>query len=332
MLPSRNLAEQPSSPTISLLQNRRVYQGRDSQERRQQIDIQHMSQPPGPQHPPDSSQLGQLALNHAPPTIRGTRLIATSEIPDQLRTIFPYAILNVVQSKCFPTAFQSDDNLVLSAPTGSGKTLVMELAICRLLHQNRNGEFKIVYQAPTKALCAERCRDWNAKFGPFGLSCAELTGDTEYSHLRQVQEARIIITTPEKYDSVTRKWKDQIKLVQLIKLFLVDEVHILKETRGATLETVVSRMKFIGTDVRFIALSATVPNSDDIATWLGKNRSSPGQPAVREVFDESYRPVQLEKHVVGFTGASNDFGIDQTFRKQSVFPRSALTRSTEPQC
>ena len=221
-----------------------------------------------------------------------------------------------MQSKCFPTAFHTDDNLVLSAPTGSGKTLVMELAICRLLSQNRNGDFKVVYQAPTKALCTERYRDWNAKFGTLGLTCAELTGDTEYSHLRQVQEARIIITTPEKWDSVTRKWRDQLKLIQLIKLFLVDEVHILKESRGATLEAVVSRMKSIGTDVRFVALSATVPNSEDIATWLGKDRLSPELPAHREVFDESYRPVKLEKHVYGFNGGSNDFITDKVFMKQ----------------
>ncbi len=221
-----------------------------------------------------------------------------------------------MQSKCFPTAFHTDDNLVLSAPTGSGKTLVMELAICRLLTQNRNWDFKVVYQAPTKALCAERYRDWNAKFATLGLTCAELTGDTEYSHLRQVQEARIIITTPEKWDSVTRKWRDQLKLIQLIKLFLVDEVHILKESRGVTLEAVVSRMKSIGTDVRFVALSATVPNSEDIATWLGKDRMSPELPAHREVFDESYRPVKLEKHVYGFSGGSNDFITDKVFMKQ----------------
>ncbi|MFL5587016.1 MAG: DEAD/DEAH box helicase, partial [Ktedonobacteraceae bacterium] len=62
---------------------------------------------------------------------------------------------------------------------------------------------------------------------------------------------------------------DHVKLMQLVKLFLLDEVHVLKDSRGATLEAVVSRMKSIGSNVRFVALSATVPNSEDIATWLG---------------------------------------------------------------
>lgn len=57
---------------------------------------------------------------------------------------------------------------------------------------------------------------------------------------------RIIITTPEKWDMLTRRWKDHRGLVEVVKLFLIDEVHILNdELRGPVLETVVSRMKTI---------------------------------------------------------------------------------------
>lgn len=57
---------------------------------------------------------------------------------------------------------------------------------------------------------------------------------------------RIIITTPEKWDILTRRWTDYRGLVGVIKLFLIDEVHILNdESRGPVLETVVSRMKAI---------------------------------------------------------------------------------------
>lgn len=57
---------------------------------------------------------------------------------------------------------------------------------------------------------------------------------------------RIIITTPEKWDMLTRRWKDHRSLVEVIKLFLIDEVHILNdELRGPVLEAVVSRMKTI---------------------------------------------------------------------------------------
>ena len=58
--------------------------------------------------------------------------------------------------------------------------------------------------------------------------------------------AHLILTTPEKWDSITRKWNDQFVLLSSIKLVLIDEVHMIGETdRGGTLESVISRMKTI---------------------------------------------------------------------------------------
>ena len=256
--------------------------------------------------------------SHIPPVIQGIQLVPASALPDQLRSVFKFEIFNAVQSKCFATAFKTDDNVVVSAPTGSGKTVIMELAICRLVAESKGQDFKVVYQAPTKSLCSERYNDWQKKFSILNLGCAELTGDTESSHLRDVQKASIIITTPEKWDSVTRKWKDHAKLMQLVQLFLVDEVHILRDERGATLEAVVSRMKSVVSNIRFVALSATVPNSEDIATWLGKDSTTQHLPAHREVFGENFRPVQLKKHVYGFESKGNDFAFDSMLTQQWV--------------
>lgn len=79
----------------------------------------------------------------------------------------------------------------------------------------------------------------------------------------------------EKWDSMTRKWRDYKSLVQLVKLFLIDEVHQLNdETRGPTMEAIVSRMKTIQASMswgegsrsklRLIAISATIPNIADV--------------------------------------------------------------------
>ncbi|KAK5119691.1 hypothetical protein LTR85_007267 [Meristemomyces frigidus] len=247
----------------------------------------------------------------AAPIVRGINLISTHDLPDRFRSIFSFPLFNAVQSKSFSTIYKSNDNFVLSAPTGSGKTAVLELAICRLITGFASGSYKIVYQAPTKSLCSERHRDWQAKFGPLDLQCAELTGDTDNAQLRNVQSASIIITTPEKWDSITRKWKDHQKLMNLVKLFLIDEVHLLKEDRGATLEAVVSRMKSVGSDVRFVALSATVPNCEDISAWLGKDPMNPHLPAPREKFGEDFRPVRLQKHVCGYQSNLNDFAFEK---------------------
>ncbi|KAJ5934986.1 hypothetical protein N7466_004533 [Penicillium verhagenii] len=263
------------------------------------------------EQPPPSARREIPHFENIPISVRGIVLVSKDVLPDRYRELFPFPLFNAVQSRCFEPAYNSDSNLVLSSPTGSGKTVIMELAICRLLNVLRDERFKVVYQAPTKSLCTERFKDWNTKFATLNLKCAELTGDTDYMQLRSVQNSQIIITTPEKWDSMTRKWQDHMKLLQLVKLFLLDEVHFLKESRGATLEAVVSRMKNIGSNVRFIALSATIPNSEDIATWLGRDATNQHIPAHREHFGEDFRPVKLQKFVYGYQSSVNDFAFDK---------------------
>ena len=275
---------------------------------------QDLSYPEGGYHKailPSERHVEESPFKEIPVSIRGIKLVSVHELPDNFRSMYPFPLFNAIQSKCFQPVYKGDDNIVLAAPTGSGKTVVMELAICRLLSTLEDERFKVVYQAPTKSLCAERHRDWSTKFLSLGLQCAELTGDTDPTHLRAVQQAQIIITTPEKWDSMTRKWKDHARLMQLVKLFLIDEVHILKEARGATLEAVVSRMKSFGSNVRFVALSATVPNSEDIATWLGRDATNTQLPAHRERFGDDFRPVKLQKVVYGYQSNGNDFAFDK---------------------
>ncbi len=80
---------------------------------------------------------------------------------------------------------------------------------------------------------------------------------------------------------MTRKWRDHKSLVQLVRLFLIDEVHQLNdETRGPTMEAIVSRMKTIrsslqwegnasrASELRFIAVSATMPNISDVSSTV----------------------------------------------------------------
>lgn len=267
---------------------------------------------PSPQTRIHPAQTNPANPHTATPIVHGIPLVSLRQaLPDKFRAIFPYELFNAVQSKSFHTIYHTNDNAVIAAPTGSGKTAILELAICKLALDRGNENFKIVYQAPTKALCSEKARDWEKKFGHMNFKCAELTGDTSQAEMRRVGDASIIVTTPEKWDSITRKWQDHRRLLQMVELFLIDEVHILKDVRGATLEAVVSRMKTIGANVRFIALSATVPNSDDIARWLGRNHTNQQLPAHRETFGEEFRPVKLQKLVYGFDSNSNDFIFDK---------------------
>lgn len=146
------------------------------------------------------------------------------------------------------------------------------------------------------------------------------------------------MTTPEKWDSVTRHWRDKQSLMSSIRLVLIDEVHMLNEARGATLEVVVSRMKTLNGEMeraasapgsrsdsvplRFVAVSATVPNVRDIAEWLGTGCDS-GDRAITFEFGEEYRPVPLQRHVLAFP--MNDKQNAFTFENSLNFKYGTLS-------
>ncbi|KAJ0054742.1 hypothetical protein Pint_02772 [Pistacia integerrima] len=243
------------------------------------------------------------------------------DLPEHFRSAFNFRYFNSLQSECFPVCFYSDVNMVVSAPTGSGKTVLFELCILRLLTSfisegrfvHIKGTLKTIYIAPSKALVQEKLREWSQKFGSWGINCLELTGDNEYYNTRNIQEADIILTTPEKFDAVTRyRIKDGgLSFFSDIALLLIDEVHLLNDPRGAALEAIISRIKMLARypemkscplgRVRFLAVSATIPNVEDLAEWL----NVPVQGIKR--FGEEMRPVKLSTKVFGYAPAKNDF-------------------------
>lgn len=253
-----------------------------------------------------------------------------SELPPRFRSIFPFVSFNHVQSLVFESLLQSDRPIVISAPTGSGKTGVFELAIVKMImdceqHVNMNlGPAKIVYLAPTKALCTERRIDWERKFTPFNIQCQELTSDVNLSiNLKNLTKSTILLATPEKWDSITRSCMGQKAFLQSVRLLLIDEIHLVNDgARGATLEAVISRMKTIRSQIwptqqemlRFIGVSATVSNVKDIAEWF----STPE--AIAEVHQVSpqERPVKLRTIVLGYsTGKqSNEFSFDHQLNQK----------------
>ncbi|PWN42347.1 P-loop containing nucleoside triphosphate hydrolase protein [Ceraceosorus guamensis] len=232
---------------------------------------------------------------------------------DIYRSLFQFPAFNAVQSTVFDTMLKSDDNCVVTAPTGAGKTAIFEFAIIRML-QNHGVNAKAVYVAPTKALCSERAADWAGRFAHANCTVAELTGDSGKGDLSITKRARVIVTTPEKWDS----WQEGRAIFDKVKVLMIDEVHILRERqRGARVEVLVSRMKTYGNNVRIIALSATIPNASDIAQWL---RSSGGSskngielsdatvPSAAKLFEfgEEFRPCPLKKYIYAYPNPTGD--------------------------
>ena len=146
-------------------------------------------------------------------------------------------------------------NVLLGAPTGSGKTNCCELAMMRLFRTRPKAKF--VYVAPMKALVRERMKDWGVRLVKvLGKKVVELTGDV--SDMGAVDSADVIVTTPEKWDGVSRSWHSR-KYVQNVGLVVIDEIHLLGEDRGPVLEVIVSRMRYISAQtespVRFLGMS-----------------------------------------------------------------------------
>ena len=185
-------------------------------------------------------------------------------VPPIYESIFPYPSFNPMQSKLAQQAFHSNENMVIAAPTGSGKTAVHELAICRL-HLSKNGApMKCVYIAPNKALCQQRWNEWSKRFSACGLKALEVTGDIDLKDcLRLVAKASIIITTPEKWDSLTRVWRDHVYLLTATDLLLLDEIYHLGEDRGPALEMVIVRMRVLAQE-RMKYLQSKAGHSADI--------------------------------------------------------------------
>lgn len=112
--------------------------------------------------------------------------------------------LNRIQSVVFNRAYHSNDNLLLCAPTGAGKTNVAMLTIVNTIRAHTDqgvihrDQFKIVYVAPMKALAAEMVENLGKRLQPLGISVRELTGDMQLSK-SEIQQTQMLVTTPEKW-------------------------------------------------------------------------------------------------------------------------------------
>ncbi|XP_068602904.1 activating signal cointegrator 1 complex subunit 3 [Brachionichthys hirsutus] len=212
-------------------------------------------------------------------------------------SLYKFTHFNPIQTQIFHTLYHSDTNVLLGAPTGSGKTVAAELAMFRVFTQYPAA--KVVYIAPLKALVRERMEDWKVRIEEkLRKKVVELTGDVT-PDMRAIAQADLIVTTPEKWDGVSRSWQNR-SYVQKVAILIIDEIHLLGEDRGPVLEVIVSRTNFISShtskSVRVVGLSTALANARDLADWLGI-----GQVGLFN-FRPSVRPVPLEAHISGFPG------------------------------
>ncbi|KAJ0973948.1 hypothetical protein J5N97_015913 [Dioscorea zingiberensis] len=149
-----------------------------------------------------------------------------------------------------------------------------------------------------KALASEVTSTFSHRLSPLNLTVRELTGDMQLSK-NELEETQMIVTTPEKWDVITRKSSD-MSLSMLVKLLIIDEVHLLNDDRGSVIEALVARtlrqVESSQSMIRIVGLSATLPNYLEVAQFLRVNPETG-----LFFFDSSYRPVPLAQQYIGIT-------------------------------
>ncbi|KAL4094614.1 hypothetical protein PRIC1_010272 [Phytophthora ramorum] len=258
------------------------------------------------------------------------KLVSISSLEPFAQTAFHgITTLNRLQSKLFDAAYNSNQNLLVCAPTGAGKTNVAMLAILQEVktqmnrHQDQSvsqrvANMKIIYVAPMKALAQEVVTKFGQRLQALKLKVRELTGDMQLTK-KEIEETHVIVTTPEKWDVITRKSSTQQSLLSQVKLLIIDEVHLLADERGPVIETIVARtlrrVESTQSMIRIVGLSATLPNYVDVASFLRvyvpsgdarmQNAATNSGKGGLFYFDSTYRPVPLDQTFIGVSTNAN---------------------------
>ena len=182
------------------------------------------------------------------------------------------------QVKAIEAGLFRHTNLVISAPTASGKTFAATLAILNVLNKRLG---KAVYIVPLIALANEKYIYYKNLLSSHKVALSAGDLDSADSYLLGYD---LIIATCEKLDSLIRHGAGWIKDLCLI---ISDEIHLIEDpTRGPTLEILLTQLRKLCPKAQMLALSATISNAKELAGWLNA-----------EAVIDDFRPVKLDEGV-----------------------------------
>ena len=239
------------------------------------------------------------------------------KISDKLELVptksFPYGYFsfesfNRVQSAAFDI-YQKDCNLVVAAPTGCGKSGIAELFIASEVRERKG---KAIYLAPMKALANEKMQDWtdpNHHFSDLRLSICSGDFKLTAERKKELSEADILVFTSEMLNSRCRNFKSENnEFLKDVGTIIVDEAHLLTVPgRGDHLEVGLMKLTEINPNVRFILLSATMPNVSDIAEWVSYYLNK------KETYllESKWRPCPLGIHYETYTPQGKSYEVNE---------------------
>jgi helicase len=201
-----------------------------------------------------------------------------ADVVSEVLGVSGFSELNPAQRLAVESGLLEGRNLVVAAPTASGKTLISEIAALNAIRQGK----KVVYIVPLRALASEKYDEFREKYEPLGIKVAMSIGDMDSSD-SWLASYDMIIATSEKLDSLLRHG---VSWINEVGLLVADEIHLIDSPdRGPTLEVILTRLRqFV--KPQMLALSATISNHGELAEWLDAK-------AVKS----DYRPISLYRGI-----------------------------------
>ena len=201
--------------------------------------------------------------------------------------------LRDIQSIAINNGVLENRSMLVCSPSGSGKTLIGELAA---IHNCFTKHKKSIFLVPLKAIASEKLQYFTHTYSKLNLRMVMAAGDEDV-RLSVLMQADILIMTYEKFDSYLRT-KSENTWIKDISTIIIDEIHILGEgQRGARLESLIIRMYEYLQEAQKIFLSATIANPNELYSWFKKLEISTGKQDLALIQSDT-RPIELKYSIV----------------------------------
>ncbi|KAH8428740.1 ATP-dependent RNA helicase MTR4 [Aspergillus melleus] len=197
--------------------------------------------------------------------------ISQHKPPENPARVWPFTLDPFQQVSV--ASIQREESVLVSAHTSAGKTVVAEYAIAQSLKNNQ----RVIYTSPIKALSNQKYREFAAEFGDVGL----MTGDVTIN-----PTATCLVMTTEILRSMLYRGSEIMREVAWV---VFDEIHYMRDaTRGVVWEETII---LLPDKVRYVFLSATIPNALQFANWITKMHNQPCH-----VVYTDFRPTPLQHY------------------------------------
>lgn len=249
----------------------------------------------------DGESKGAMQISHSvrhqvalPPAFSGYVPLSQHVPPDPPAREYPFT-LDPFQRTAIHS-IQRGESVLVSAHTSAGKTVVAEYAIAQCL---KNGQ-RVVYTSPIKALSNQKFRELTADFGDVGL----MTGDVTIN-----PSASCLVMTTEILRSMLYRGSEIMREVAWV---VFDEIHYMRDKeRGVVWEETII---LLPRKVRYVFLSATIPNAFQFASWIATTHNQPCH-----VVYTDFRPTPLQHYLFPAGGDGIHLVVDErgTFKEEN---------------